>query len=201
MSPRPRETSNPEILAATVRVMQRLGPAQLTLAEVAREAGVVPATLIQRFSTKRELLLAAVRTAPGQVAAQFAAARKKFRSPLTALVELLVDCTGFDTPEAMAHGLAYLQIDLTDADFHAVTLEQFRQTRGEIRQLLDEAVAAGELISCDTNELARLLQTVYNGAMLIWAIYRKGSLAAHVRADVKALLRPHIPRRRRAGSR
>ena len=40
--------------------MQRLGPTQLTLADVAKEAGVVPATLIQRFGTKRGLLAPAV---------------------------------------------------------------------------------------------------------------------------------------------
>ena len=38
---------------ATMRVMQRRSPVDLTLADVAREAGVVPATLIQRFGTKR----------------------------------------------------------------------------------------------------------------------------------------------------
>jgi AcrR family transcriptional regulator len=199
MSPRPRETSDAEILAATARVMQRLSPVQLTLAEVAREAGVVPATLIQRFGTKRGLLLAVVKTAPDQVAMEFATALKRFRSPLAALIEVLVGCTGFaNTPEEMANGLAYLQIDLTDAEFHAVTLAQFKQVRGEIRKLLDDAVAADELSGCDTLELARVVQGGYNGSMLIWAIYRKGSLAGHVRADVKALLRPYIPTRRRA---
>ena len=67
MSPRPRETTDEEILSATARVMQRLGPTQITLADVAKEAGVVPATLIQRFKTKRGLLLAACRTAPDAV--------------------------------------------------------------------------------------------------------------------------------------
>ena len=47
---------------ATMRVMQRRSPVDLTLADVAKEAGVVPATLIQRFGTKRSLLLAACRT-------------------------------------------------------------------------------------------------------------------------------------------
>lgn len=71
------------------------------------------------------------------------AARAKHPSPLQALVELFVECTGFvPTPEAMANGLAYLQIDLTDPDFRAITLEQFRAIRQETRKLLDEAVAA-----------------------------------------------------------
>ena len=63
---------------ATMRVMQRRSPVDLTLADVAKEAGVVPATLIQRFGTKRGLLLAVCRTAPGGVPKQFAAARAKY---------------------------------------------------------------------------------------------------------------------------
>ncbi|HVI05302.1 MAG TPA: helix-turn-helix domain-containing protein, partial [Sphingomicrobium sp.] len=77
---------------ATMRVMQRRSPVDLTLADVAKEAGVVPATLIQRFGTKRGLLLATCRTAPGCVPEQFAAARAKCDSPLKTLIELYVEC-------------------------------------------------------------------------------------------------------------
>ena len=193
MSPRPRETSDEKILAATALVMQRRNPTQLTLADVAREAGVVPATLIQRFGTKRGLLLAAVRTAPASVPQQFAAARAKHRSPLKALIELYADCTAFaPTPEAMANGLAYLQIDLIDPDFHAITLAQFRAIREQTRILLDQAVAARELHKCDTAKLARLIQHVNGGAMLSWAVYREGSVASWVRSELLALLRPYL---------
>ena len=192
MSPRPRETSDEEILAATARVMQRRSPTQLTLADVAKEAGVVPATLIQRFGTKRGLLLALCSTAPGGVPQQFAAARAQHKSPLKALIELYAECTSFaPTPEAMANGLAYLQIDLIDPDFYAITLAQFRAIREQTRKLLDEAVAARELRKCDTAELARLIQHVNGGAMLSWAVYREGSVAAWVRRDLETLLRAY----------
>jgi AcrR family transcriptional regulator len=192
MSPRPRETSDAEILAATARAMQRYSPTQLTLAHVAKEAGVVPATLIQRFGTKRGLLLAVCSTAPAGVPEQFAAARTKHKSPLKALVELYVACSGFaSTPESMANGLAYLQNDLTDPEFRAVTLAQFRALRSETRKLLDEAVAARELVKCDTAELARLIQQVNGGSMLDWAVFREGSLAAWLRRDLESLLRPY----------
>jgi AcrR family transcriptional regulator len=192
MSPRPRQTSDEEILAATARVMQRRSPTQLTLADVAKEAGVVPATLIQRFGTKRGLLLTLCRTAPAAVPKQFAAARAKHKSPLKALIELYVECTAFaPTPEAMANGLAYLQIDLTDPDFHAITFAQFRSLRRETRKLLDEAVAARELKPCDTAELARLIQHINGGAMVSWAVYRQGSVADWVRRDLSGLLRPY----------
>src|ERR1700693_4757722 len=103
MSPRPRQTSDEAILRATMRMMQRRSPVDLTLADVAKDACVVPATLIQRFGTKRGLLLAACRHAPGGVPEQFAAARAKYGSPLKTLIELYLKCGGFaSTPEAMA---------------------------------------------------------------------------------------------------
>ena len=176
--------------------MQRRGPADLTLADVAKEAGVVPATLIQRFGTKRNLLLATCKTGAADTAAQFAAARAKYKSPLKALVELYVACSSFaSTPESMANGLAYLQNDLTDPDFRAVTLAQFKAIRTETRKLLDEAVAARELIHCDTTALARLIQQVNGGSMLDWAVFREGTLASWLRRDLEALLRPYQRRK------
>src|SRR5207245_4419148 len=153
------------IVTATMRVMQRRSPVDLTLADVAKEAGVVPATLIQRFGTKRGLLLAVCRSAPGTVPEQFAAARAKYASPLRTLIELYVECSGFAaTPEAVANGLAYLQTDLTDPEFHAITLAQFSAIRDETQKLLDDAVLARELQPCDTAELASLVQQVNGGA-------------------------------------
>lgn len=192
MSPRPRETSDAQLLAAASRVMQRLSPTQLTLADVAKEAGVVPATLIQRFGTKRNLILTLCRTAPEGCAQAFAAARAKHKSLLEALIELYAEGTSFaPTPEAMANGLAWLQNDLTDPDFHAITLEQFRIIRDETEKLLDDAVAARELRPCDTAQLARLIQHANGGAMLAWAVYRHGSVANYVRRELTALLAPY----------
>jgi len=192
MAPRPRETSDAEILAATARVMQRRSPVELTLADVAKEAGVHPATIIQRFGTKRELLLANCRVWTADVPGQFAAARAKYGSPMKTLIGMFAECSSFAaTPESMANALAYLQIDLTDPEFHAVLLTQFVTTRDETKKLLDDAVAARELKPCDTAQLARLVQQVNGGAMLDWAVYRKGTLAAWIGRSLEALLAPY----------
>jgi AcrR family transcriptional regulator len=201
MTARPREISDESILAAAARVMRRRSPVDLTLADVAKEAGVVPATLIQRFGTKRELLLANCKAWTADVAGQFAVARAKYGSPLKTLTELLVESSGFAaTPESMANFLAYLQIDLTDPEFRAVLLVQFVTMRDQTKKLLDDAVAARELKPCNTAELARLVQQVNGGAMLDWAVYRKGPLAAWIRRSLEALLAPYrsgSPRRSR----
>ena len=63
MSPRPRTVSDAQILYATQRAMSRLGPTRMTLAAVAKEAGLSAATLVQRFGSKRGLMLALWATA------------------------------------------------------------------------------------------------------------------------------------------
>ncbi|MGH2614392.1 MAG: helix-turn-helix domain-containing protein, partial [Thermomicrobiales bacterium] len=55
---RPRTVTDAEILAAAERAIARHGPARLTLAHVAAEVGLTPPTLLQRFGSKRGLLLA-----------------------------------------------------------------------------------------------------------------------------------------------
>ncbi|MGB6676910.1 MAG: helix-turn-helix domain-containing protein [Terriglobales bacterium] len=198
MTPRPRETSDAEILAAAARVMQSRSPVELTLADVAKEAGVHPATIIQRFGTKRELLLANCKAWTADVAGQFAVARAKYSSPLKTLIEMFAECSSFaKTPKSMANALAYLQIDLTDPEFHAVLLTQYATTRDETKKLLDDAVATRELKPCNTAELAGLVQQVNGGAMLDWAVYRKGSLAVWIRRSLEALLVPYRSSSRR----
>src|SRR5262245_3842801 len=192
MSPRPRATSDQTILSAAYRVVSRLGP-NLTLADVAKEAGVSPATLVQRFGSKRALLLALTAGASSGVAAEFARIRSAHRSPLAALYAV-GDCMALmaGTPEMMANSLAFLQIDLTDPEFHTHAHAHSRATQAELKVLLDAAVRAGELRRSNTPRLARALQSLMGGSLLQWAIDRDGTAAERIRADFDALLKPHL---------
>src|SRR5262245_43040121 len=86
MSPRPRTVDDRGILEAASRIILKLGPGKFTLADVGREAGLSAATLVQRFGSKRALLLALARSACESVDACFATIRRTHPSPLDALV-------------------------------------------------------------------------------------------------------------------
>jgi AcrR family transcriptional regulator len=156
MSPRPRTIDDQAILAATARAMSRVGPTRLTLADIATEVGLSPATLVQRFGSKRGLLLALSQGSLEYVAACFAAVRTAHRSPLDALVAAATEMSRYtQKPEEMANHLAWLQVDLSDPDFHRIIMESTRQSVAGYQTLLDDAVSAGELMPCDTHRLAR----------------------------------------------
>ena len=199
MSPRRRTTPDAAVVAATIRVISRVGPSRFTLADVASEAGLAPATLVQRFGSKRGLLLAVAEQSCGSVDQCFARVRREHRSPLAALFATFDEMTSYcQTPEAMANSLAFLEIDLTDPDFHRLALQNSHATLEGYRALLDEAVAAADLIPSDTARLARALGAMSGGSMLSWAIHREGSVAEWMRYDIETLLAPWRPRRRKS---
>jgi AcrR family transcriptional regulator len=192
-------TPDADVLTATMRVVNRVGPGRLTLADVAAEAGLAPATLLQRFGSKRGLLLAVVEQSMAGVEECFARVRDAHRSPLAAIIASLEEMTCMcETPEAMANSLAFLEMDLTDPAFHRLALANSRATLAGYRALLEEAVAAGELVRCDTARLARALSAMAGGSMLTWAILREGTVTQWLRADIETLLGPLRKARPRA---
>jgi AcrR family transcriptional regulator len=181
-------------LEQAVDLIGRIGPAKLTLAAVAAEAGVVPATLIQRFGSKRGLIVAvAERSAQGAEAA-FGRVRERYSAPLPALEALVVESMApMTTPEVFANHLAFLCMDLTDPELHEHALVIHNAQRAAIRTLLDEAVARTELrAETDTAALAGTIQAIIAGVGLSWALDREGTLPQRLRREIRALLPPHV---------
>jgi AcrR family transcriptional regulator len=190
--PRPRTATDADILQGAIRAISRVGPGRLTLAEVGREVGLSPATLLQRFGSKRGLLLALAQHAAGSIDACFAQVRRATGSPLDALMAAATEMVRHvESPEALANHLAFLQIDLSDPEFHALALAGGRRTLAGYEELLREAMAAGELAPCDVAQLARAIQAITGGSLINWAIHRDGTVLEWVRGDLDVLLAPY----------
>lgn len=198
MSPRPRKASDDEVFAAALRAMSRLGPGELTLAAIAEEAGLTAGALVQRFGSKRDLLLQLAKLSAVGTEEFFAQLAAAHRSPVAAL-RAYAECMAHlaASPAALARNLAYLQIDLTDPDFRKHLVVQARATRAGLRALVDRAVAAGELVpTTDAAGLARTIEAVLSGSMMMWGFYREGTAAAWMREDVERVLAPFVAARR-----
>jgi AcrR family transcriptional regulator len=201
VSPRPRQASDEDILRAAFRAIARIGPTTLTLADVAKEAGISAAALVQRFGSKRALLLATAADAAGGDAYIFPALRARYASPVAALVGL-ADCMELmgTTPAEIGNNLAFFRVELSDNDFHRHALTASRGMHAGIRALVKDAIKGGELIRCDADRLASAVQAMLNGSLLNWAVHRDGRLADWIRRDVRTLLAPYRVKRRRKRS-
>jgi AcrR family transcriptional regulator len=193
------------ILRAAAEVIGRTGPARFTLAAVATEVGLVPATLVQRFGSKRGLLLALARQSAADADAGAGAvagpAREQDGSALAALTALAVGrLAPMTTPDRFANHLAFLCLDLTDPELYEPALAVHEAHGRAIAALVEEAIATGELrAGTPAGPLTRSIQTVIAGAGLTWALDREGTLPDRVAAGVGAVLAAYLPAGGQAG--
>jgi AcrR family transcriptional regulator len=192
MSPRPRTVDDEAILRAAATAISRRGPSNFTLADVAKAVNLSPATLVQRFGSKRGLMLALAGQGVAGIDACFAAVRDAHPAPLEALMAAATEMTRYvDTPEEMANHLAFLQIDLSDPDFYRLMLENSTRILAGYKALLDEAIVAGQLVTCDTRRLAAAVGSMAGGSLISWAVMREGTAEQFVRTDLQTLLAPY----------
>jgi AcrR family transcriptional regulator len=189
---RPRTVSDEQILAGAARVIARIGPARLTLAEVGREVQLSAATLVQRFGSRRGLLLAVARHGADTLPRRLAEAGTS-PTPAHALVEVFAGIAAtVRTTEEFANHLAFLLLDLADPDFHQVSRDHANAVERAIAEVLAAGQAAGELIPTDLSRLPRAIHAAYNGALVTWGMTGAGSAAEHVRTQLTLLLDPHL---------
>jgi AcrR family transcriptional regulator len=201
MRGRRQKVTDEDVFAAAQRVMSRRGPHELTLADIAHEAGVTPGRLVQRFGSKRALLVTLSERFAGSAGPIFAGLRAAHRTPLAALrayAACMADLA--PTPEALLRNLAYLQGDLADDVLRRHLVENARASRKEMEALLESAVAAGELRrDVDVCPLARAVETAIGGSLMTWATYREGTAVDWIVRDVDAVLAPWLARHPRTG--
>lgn len=195
---RPRGVEDAVILRAAAHVMGRVGPTGFTLAAVAREVGLVPATLVQRFGSKRGLLLALAEQSAKDASELVGRVRRTHVSALGALRALTVESAAeMATPESFANHLAFLCLDLTDPQLYEQALAVHRARGRAIEELLAQAAGAGELrAGTDVAALTRTVQALTAGVGLTWALERDTPLAQRLRHELDTVLSPHIPPRR-----
>ena len=91
---------------------------------------------MQRFGSKRGLLLAFAAAGSADMSQGLAAIRAQHPSPLAAVYEVARCMAAMaDTPETLANSLAFLQMDLVDPEFHQHALVHSRGMQAGIKAL------------------------------------------------------------------
>ena len=191
---RPRTVSDDDILDAAAAAVAEVGPAEVTLARVGARVGLSAATVLQRFGSRRALLLAVARRGADVLPARLRACTDAPR-PAAALVEALVDvAAGVRTSAEFANHLAFLLLDLTDPDFRAVAQEYAAGVESAVADVLRAGQRAGELPGLRprrAREAARALHCAYNGGLVTWGMTGEGAPGPAVRRQLHHALAPY----------
>jgi AcrR family transcriptional regulator len=187
--PRPKQTSDDEILETGARLMSELGPGGLTFQSLAHQAGVSPATLVQRFGTKDAMIVSIAKHAGKGFVQTFAKLNSDIKNPLQRLVAFGdVFAALMGTPATFANNLAFFQLDLINPELNAMTRESYHDFRALLEATVREAIEQELLKDADSCSLATLLHATYQGSLMNWAIYQQDSATEYMRTNVKLLL-------------
>ncbi len=172
-----------DLLVVAERELTKLGPEKLTLARIGRQSGIAAPTLIQRFGSKRRLLLEIAKARGGRV-------RHLFENSPGVLEAYLQLGAEFASPSEAANQLAFLQMELADEDFRTATQALFNAMESGTLHLLWRAAKAGDIEDAKGKELARACVTAYWGALVFWSVQGDEELAPLLREQIGAVLAP-----------
>jgi AcrR family transcriptional regulator len=170
--PRRKRISDEEVLDGTLRVMFRAGPGEFTLAAAAAEAGIAPATLLQRFGDKQSLIVRAIaRDNAGFERVLEVAPAARSREAVLDLFWLLTP--DIDDPAALADQLLWLREDFRTPELNALAQRRFRLLRAAVAERLPP-------LSVSPETGARLLEAQWQGALNQWGFFHQGRLVDYV---------------------
>jgi AcrR family transcriptional regulator len=181
--PRRKSVSDDEILERALPVIARAGPAGFTLADIAQEIGLSPATLLQRFGDKKSL----VERAFAQDNVRFKRwiadlPRGKGEEAVLAVYRAATEDFHADPDPELADHLLWLREDIRDPAFNALARARFAMFRAAILERLPPT-------RLPPDEVAQLLDAQLHGALIQWAIEPHGTLTDHVMRSLSTVLR------------
>jgi AcrR family transcriptional regulator len=176
---RTKTISDEAVLAAAATVMFAKGPSEFTLADVAKAAGIAPATLVQRFGDKQGLVVAAI--------AQDNRAFERFLAelPRDVGVEAVIDLFARMFPGvgedvgSFADQLLWLRQDMRDPDLNRLARARFAALRAAVAARMPPLPIPAE-------EAAWLVEAQWQGVLVQWGIFRQGPLADFVAQRLRA---------------
>ena len=176
---RTKTISDEAVLAAAATVMFAKGPSDFTLADVAKAAGIAPATLMQRFGDKHGLVVAAI-SQDNLTFERFLAAL-----PHDVGAEAVVEVFGRmfsgveEDADHFADQLLWLRQDMRDPDLNRLARERFEMLRAAIAARMPP-------LSIPADDAAVLVEAQWQGVLNQWGIFRQGRLADFVTERLRA---------------
>ncbi len=166
------------VLEKAMLVISEQGPEKFTLSDIGKAVGLAPATLLQRFGSKQQLLILAAKQANIKLRSDLDELRKKKLTWNQELIHLLSAVPeGFGSRQDIANSLGVLKLDMTDPNLHPVARHLFESLRQRIQELLQEGQSSNQLeTSVDINTITWELDALRHGLVIQWTLSGKGTL-------------------------
>jgi AcrR family transcriptional regulator len=183
-----KEQRRQRIIDAAWRCVARGGYRNLSVDDVCAEAGLSKGAFYTYFEQKQDLLVALLEDDAADLGelVSDAAGRVGGIEQIRRFVAVLVD-RGADTAAVQLRADLWAEI-ASDEFLRARFLEAMQQRRARLAVLVEEAVAAGQLVDVPANAMAAVFLALGDGLMLHRVLDPSGFKWSNVRRAIDALL-------------
>ncbi len=194
---RPRTFSDEAIYIATATVLSKIGNEHLTLSQIAEEVGCSPPALVQRFGSKRALLMNYVNWTTDRVRERYEKVVATDATPLQMIKDLVALPRSerpyeITDPEGLPASVFVHLAAWNDPSFRPLVEQRTSLIEESLSTLLENATDAGEIKDCDVPEMARTMLTAFSGAMLQSISIQREPIEQRLAELVDILLRPYL---------
>ena len=166
------------VLEKALLVISEKGPDVFTLADIGKAVGLAPATLMQRFGSKQQLLILAAKQANVKLKSDLKVLKESKLPWDQELIHLLSALPeGFGSRHDIANSLGVLKLDMIDAELHPIARQYFESLRHRIQELLQIGQSSGQLgSSFDVEMITWELDALRHGLGIQWTLSGEGTL-------------------------
>lgn len=190
---RQKKITDQEVLEATLKVICEKGHSNFSLVDVSNEVGLSPATIIQRFKSKNELVLEAFKSFNKDFENHVTGNDYSDRSSADALIDFIVEMSERFEVGQIGNQIELLMLDVVDPQMNKIARDHFFLFRKKVKQIISEGLKTGEFRKENSAEdLVLLLEAFWIGVVIQWAIFKNGTLKSWVRSKTRIIVKQWI---------
>lgn len=175
---RKKNLNDSEVLRLALQVIIAQGPDSFTLADISKKAKLAPATLIQRFKTKENLLLQALKVDHADFSIMIEKNLSKWEAQgIEGVIGFLTSMSAGIERENLAEHVQLLAKDFSIPKLHQMALERMKLIRKTLRTLLEAAEKNGKIrkgLSLD--DCVYCIEALWHGSNIQWGFVKQRSI-------------------------
>jgi AcrR family transcriptional regulator len=160
----------PQIIEATIRKISDVGFSNVTMEDIAREAGLSKGGIAHYFSSKESLFKEAFRAFFDRIFRRGRETMDQFNDPLDKLLSFvwLYDRDDPDLYTGYPLHFDCMALAARDREYRGIFHEWVDNWIALLSEALEQGVNSGKYIIDDIEELARTISAIYHGIALRW---------------------------------
>lgn len=188
---RKKSVDDQSVLEKAMLVISRVGPDRFTLTDIGKATGLAPATLMQRFGSKQQLLILAAKHANEKLKQDLEQLKKSHLPWDQELIQFLSAVPeGFRSRQEIASSLGVLKLDMVDPELHAIARRLFDSLREHIYKVLKNGQSSNQIHdTLDLKEITWELDALRHGLVIQWTLSGAGSLQKWLEKGIKIYLK------------